>query len=307
VIDVVIVTSNSREVVLDCLANLNSSWIATTCVVDNAGADGSLEAIASAYPRTLIVRLDEPRALSFAYNRGAERGSADFVLFLNDDVFASRNAIDGLAVALEEDKEAVAAAGRLVDARDGSTQLEYQPRGFPTLTTFLASLAGIQDMWPTNPWTGGHLRNPLSETDTVCVDYAPGACVLIRRAAFEAVRGWDERYAFWFEDVDLAWRLRPLGTLLYVPTAVFRHVGGHSGNRLSRAQVVARAYPSTLLYGEKHMIGWRRRMLGLAFAVAGGLKAPLAAKRDPELADAYRGARKAGMRLIFGRTSKSAG
>ena len=119
------------------------------------------------------------RALSFAYNRGAEQGTAEFVLFLNDDVFASARAIDKLVASLERRPDAVAAAGRLVDPGNGSTQLEYQPRRFPTLATFLAALAGIQKLWPTNPWTGAHLRDPLDEA-------APGACLLIRRQAFQA-------------------------------------------------------------------------------------------------------------------------
>jgi N-acetylglucosaminyl-diphospho-decaprenol L-rhamnosyltransferase len=300
VIDVVVVTADSREVVLECLAHVQDPRIETTTVVDNAGSDGSSVAIAGAFPTIDVVRLDEPRALSFAYNRGAEQGSAAFVLFLNDDVFASASAIEALADTLEGRPDCVAAAGRLVDPENGSTQIEYQPRRFPTLVTFLASLAGLQHAWPANPWTGAHIRHLLDETETVSVDYAPGACLLIRRQAFEAAGAWDERYAFWYEDVDLARRLQRFGRILYVPTAAFRHVGGHSGRRLNRAEVVRRSYSSILLYGEKHLTGWRRRLLGTAFALSGGVKAPLAARRDPDLARAYRGIRKAGLRLALG-------
>jgi GT2 family glycosyltransferase len=299
VIDVVVVTANSREIVLECLAHLDDPRVEKTIVVDNAGSDGAPAAIAAAFPATVVVRLDEPRPLSFAYNRGAEQGSADLTLFLNDDVFASAGAIDRLAAALERRPDAVVAAGRLVDPRDGSTQLEYLPRRFPTLATFLASLAGLQHVWPTNPWTGGHIRDPLAESQTVEVDYAPGACLLIRRQAFQAAGGWDERYAFWYEDVDLARRLRSFGHVIYVPGAVFRHVGGHSGRRLSRAEVVRRSYSGTLRYGELHMTGWRRRLLGAAFAFSGAVKAPLAARRDPDLANAYRGVRRAGLHLAL--------
>ena len=300
-IDVVIVTANSREIVLDCLAHVESSLVARTIVVDNAGSDGSAAAIAEAFPATNIVTLEEPRPLSSAYNRGAEAASADSLLFLNDDVFASPGAIDTLAAALDERQDAVAAAGRLVDPEDGTTQREYQPRGFPTLATFLAALAGLQDVWPTNPWTGRHLRQPLDDTETAVVDYAPGACLLVRRAAFEALGGWDERYAFWYEDVDLALRLGRFGHVLYVPTAVFGHVGGHSGRRLSRAEVVRRSYSGVLRYGEGHLPGWRRRLLGAAFALSATVKAPLVQRRDAELASAYRSVRQAGLRLARGR------
>jgi N-acetylglucosaminyl-diphospho-decaprenol L-rhamnosyltransferase len=301
VIDVVVVTANSREIVLECLAHLDDPSVGRTIVVDNAGSDGSPAAIAEAFPASVVVRLNEPQSLSFAYNRGAEEGSAEFTLFLNDDVFACPGSIGGLVAALEQRPEAVAAAGRLVDPDDGSTQREYQPRRFPTLASFLASLAGVHKIWPGNPWTGSHLRAPLDEAETAAVDYAPGACLLVRRQTFEAAGGWDDRYAFWFEDVDLAQRLRRFGQVLYVPTAVFRHVGGHSGRRLSNAEVIRRSYSGTLRYGETHMTGWRRRVLGAAFAFSGAVKAPLAARRDPDLARAYRSVRKAALRLALGR------
>lgn len=300
-IDVVVVTADSREVVLECLAQLGDRRVETTVVVDNAGSDGSAAAIGEAFPATVVVRLDEARPLSFAYNRGAEQGSAELTLFLNDDVFASAGALGTLAAALEERPDAVAAAGRLVDPEGGATQREYQPRPFPTLATFLAALAGLHKVWPANPWTGSHLRRPLDETETVAVDYAPGACLLVRREAFRSVGGWDERYAFWYEDVDLARRLGRFGRVLYVPTAVFRHVGGHSGRRLSRAEMIRRSYSGALRYGETYLSGWRRRLLGTAFAFAGAVRGPLAGRHDPDLARAYRGARRAGLRLALGR------
>jgi N-acetylglucosaminyl-diphospho-decaprenol L-rhamnosyltransferase len=300
VIDVVIVTADSRELVLDCLAHVESSRVDRTIVVDNAGSDGSAAAIAATFPAITVVRLDEPRPLSFAYNRGAEAGSAGAILFLNDDVFPSPGAIDALAAALEEARNAVAAAGRLVDPDDGVTQREYLPRPFPTLATFLAALLGVNDAWPTNPWTGRHLRHPLDETATAVVDYAPGACLLVLRPAFDALGGWDERYVFWYEDVDLARRLRRFGQVLYVPTAVFRHVGGHSARKLSCADVLARSHSGVLRYGEAHLVGWRRRLLGAAFALSSTVKAPLARRRDPELAGAYRSVRQAGLRLARG-------
>jgi GT2 family glycosyltransferase len=301
VIDVVVVTADSKEMVLHCLQELGAPSIVTLTVVDNGSQDGTGEAVLAAFPSVQLVRLPDPHGLAAAFNRGAERGQAPLILFLNDDVLAAPGAIEELARALDRNESAVAAAGRLVDPVDGSTQLEYQPKPFPTAATFLAALAGVPRVWPGNPWTGRQLRSPLDERETVVVDQPPGACLLVRRDVFELLGGWDEGYAFWYEDVDLARRLQEHGSVLYVPTAVFRHVGGHSARRLSRAEVIERSYGGTLRYTEQHLARRQQRVVGAAFALAGAVRRLSVRHRDPVLGDVYRRVRQRAAALVFGR------
>jgi N-acetylglucosaminyl-diphospho-decaprenol L-rhamnosyltransferase len=299
VIDVVVVTADSREMVLGCLRHLSEPRIAKTVVVDNGSVDGTAQAIAEGFPSVEVLRLEKPEGLASAFNRGAARGSSSLLLFLNDDILAAEGAIARLAESLEGNPDVVAVAGRLIDPQSGATQLEYQPKRFPTPMTFLSSLAGLHRVWPHNPWTGAHLRRPLDERETVRVDQPSGACLLVRREAFEQIGGWDDGYSFWYEDVDLARRLRSKGAVLYVPAAVFGHVGGYSARRLSRAEVVERSYTGTLRYAEKHL-GARRRIVGAAFALTATVKAPLVKRRDPQLAAAYRRLRRQALELALG-------
>lgn len=70
---------------------------------------------------------------------------------------------------------------------------------------------------------------PLGETFSACA-----AAMLVRREAFEAAGGFDERYFCYFEDVDLGFRLRLLGwRILQAPDAIVAHVGGGSTGRRS--------------------------------------------------------------------------
>ncbi|HET8653194.1 MAG TPA: glycosyltransferase family 2 protein [Gaiellaceae bacterium] len=296
-IDAVVATRDSRELVLECVEQLRSPLLDRVIVVDNGSVDGTAEALRMARPEVRVVSVGRPEGLSYAYNRGGEAGAAELILFLNDDVLATEEAIGALAGALTADRGAAAAAGRLVDPQDGSTQIEYQPRRFPTLSSFVAMFAGLERLWPRNPITGRHRRRPLDEKTTVPVDYAPGACLLVRRADFEAVGGWDERFEFWFEDVDLERRLAERGRVLYVPTAPFAHVGGHSARRLSRAELVARHYRGALAYGDKHFGRARRMGLGLLFGAVAGVRI-LTSHRDPAQADAYRAVARSAIGLL---------
>jgi N-acetylglucosaminyl-diphospho-decaprenol L-rhamnosyltransferase len=255
-------------------------------VVDNASDDGTSEAVAGR--GVDVLRLERPAGLAAAYNRGAERTRADLILFLNDDVLVNRESLSTLVQALAARPTAVAAAGRLVDAKDGRTQTGYLPQAFPTLRGLVAMLAG-----------GAPRRATVGEIETVAVDHPVGACLLVRRTAFAAVGGWDEEFEFWYEDVDLARRLRVHGELLYVPAAPFVHVGGHTAQRLSRAQLVSRHYRGALLYAAKHFGRAERLGAGLAYALAAAGKLPLT--RESESRRVYGRVFRNGLRVAAGR------
>ena len=139
----------------------------------------------------------------------------------------------------------------------------------------------------------------LSDQGTVVVDQPPGACLLVRRTAFRAIGGWDEGFEFWYEDVDLARRLRAQGDVLYVPSAPFAHVGGHSARRLSQAEVVSRHYRGALLYSYKHFRAPARVATGLLYAAASVARWPLS--RDADSRDAYARVLRNGLRVAAGR------
>jgi N-acetylglucosaminyl-diphospho-decaprenol L-rhamnosyltransferase len=302
-VDVVIPTFNARELMLRCLQRLEHPVIAQTVVVDDASTDGTSDALSTSYPKVRVVTLDHHRGLSYALNRGAKAGEADFVLFLNNDVFPLGDAIGRLYRALEDDPLANSAGGRLVDPGTERTQDSYQPRALPGLMGLVVRLSGIERAWPSNPWTGQHLRHPLDAIATVRTDRQPaGSCLLVRRTAFERVGGWDEGYWFWYEDVDLSRRLAELGDALYVPTAMFEHVGRASTSGWARHEQHKRLYHGTLRYAERHLPRWQQVLLGILMALVTLPRiAWFATRSQPEALRSYRHLLGEGRALATGR------
>src|SRR3954468_779140 len=162
-VDAVVVTSNSRDVALKCLAHLGDPAIDRVVLVDNASGDGTIDAVRERFPDVDTVRFDTHSGLSAAFNAGAARTAAPLILFLNDDIFAAGGAVSRLAAELEARPDAVSAGGRLVNPDEvGATQDQYRPRRFPTLMTFFMTLTGTDRLWKQNPWSGGHLRDRLN-------------------------------------------------------------------------------------------------------------------------------------------------
>jgi GT2 family glycosyltransferase/2-polyprenyl-3-methyl-5-hydroxy-6-metoxy-1,4-benzoquinol methylase len=299
-IDAVFLTSNSRDQALECLAHLQEPDVASVVVVDNASDDGTSHAVRTAHPDVTVVALEKPVGMAAALNRGASLGRAPFVLYLNDDVFAAPGSVRILLRTLQESDEAVAAGGRLVN-EDLTTQDQYRPRNFPSPKTVVARLLGLERLWPRNPWTGSHLRRPLDEHTTVAVDQPAGACILVRRSIAERIGGWDERYWFWYEDVDFCRRLAREGSLLYVPAAPFRHVGGATARRLRRVDGHRRNFHGALIYADSHFAAPGRTLIGVTLAVIGMARALRAAPSDRYAARIYADVVRASMALLLRR------
>ena len=297
-VDIVIVTADTREMVLRCVDRLGGR---RPIVVDNASSDGTVAAIRERRPDVEVVDLGHQVGFAAACNRGADRGRSPLILFLNSDILALDGAVEVLVDELEAHPEAVAAGGRLVDPGTLATQHRYGPKPFPTLATFAVRLSGAEQLWPSNPWTAQHVRRPPDERATSRVDQPAGACLLVRRRVFDALGGFDEGFWFWYEDVDLARRLADRGALLYVPGAVFEHVGGASFAGWGRAQSVRSLTHGIVHYADLHFS--RGQRLGLA-ALLVGLSAPRAVvfrAHDPELAAVHRAILHAAASLALGR------
>jgi N-acetylglucosaminyl-diphospho-decaprenol L-rhamnosyltransferase len=301
-VDAVIPTFNAAELLRRCLERLDDPAVARVIVVDDVSTDGTREVAESFGSRVSLVRLSEHRGLAHALNRGVTQGDAEFVLFLNNDVFARPGAIGRLVDALRADPEAASAGGRLVDPGTDRTQDSYLPRALPELTGVCVRVVGVERFWKRNPWTGQHLRRPLDLHRTTRVDRQPaGACLLVRRAALAAIGGWDERYWIWYEDVDLSRRLAQVGYALYVPDAVFEHVGGASTGHYPRAEQHRRLYHGTMRYGEAYFSRSRRAALGLVVMAVSLPRIAYFSLRDREAASVYRQIFRGGLALVRGR------
>ncbi len=303
-VDVVIVSFDTREMTAGCVdALLGDRRLASIVVVDNASTDGTAAALQRRFgERVDVVRLDTAHGYAAANNRGSVRGTAEHVLYLNSDILVTPGALDTLVHALEADPGASCAGGRLVDPETLRTQDAYRPRPFPGLRNFAVILTGVEEAWPSNPVTRRYHGASVVTERTVAVDAQPAAAaLLVRRAQTEAIGGFDERFWFWFEDADIVRRLIDRGRVLYVPEAVFRHIGGGTFAAWSKVQQIRSVHHGMLHYGDAQFGRLRRAALG-AIAVAVSLpRIVLLGRSRPEEAAAWRAVAAAGGALVAGR------
>ena len=228
----IIVNYNAGETLQQCVgALLKSTEPTTITIIDNASSDHSAENLQSFYGNHQNVEfLFNATNLGFspAVNPVARRSDASWILILNPDCILERETLGRLKSALEKDPGA-ALAGPAV--RDESGRLQRATmRRFPGPWKSLMSATGL---WRLGKWFpvfhGVEVDTSKLTTDPEICDAVSGACMLVRRSAFEAVGFLDEGYAMHCEDLDLMYRLKDQGWhCLYVPQAGSVHQQGLS-------------------------------------------------------------------------------
>jgi N-acetylglucosaminyl-diphospho-decaprenol L-rhamnosyltransferase len=244
-VDVVIVSYNSRAHLRGCVELVAGLDDVHVIVVDNASTDGSLETIADLSITRLP--LDQNKGFAYGCNVGWRRGDAPWVLFLNPDAKIDAPSLWRLVRVLEADEHVAAAAPRVVHP-DGS--LAFSLRRFPRLGSTYAQALFLHRLFPKAPWSGEVVRDEAVYTRQGSPDWVSGACILVRRPALDEIGGFDDGFFLYGEDVDLCRRLRDAGyDLRYEPMATCVHEGGASAPRSSLLSVLA---ASRARYARKH-------------------------------------------------------
>jgi GT2 family glycosyltransferase len=196
-------------------------------VVDNASGDAIGRRISAEISGARVIVEPENRGYGAACNRGARETNRDFVLFLNSDAIVQEEAVDALAAALDRDDRAAAVGPRLQNA-DGTLQPSILR--LPTLRRVFYESSGLAFLMGGRGPFRGHSATREDHSRLQEVECVKGAALLVRRAAFEEVGGFDEKFFLYAEESDLCARLRLRGWLtLFEPSARVVHRGGASG------------------------------------------------------------------------------
>ncbi|MCW2492459.1 MAG: wbbL2 [Frankiales bacterium] len=211
-------------------------------LADNGSHDGAPEA-ATARDNVTLLRTGANLGFGQAANRGVAATGSEWVVVANPDVVWAPGSLDELMAAAQRWPRA-GSLGPLI--RTDAGDLYPSARELPSLGQGIGH-ALLGSRWPSNPWSAGYRR----DNDAIAerpAGWLSGSCLLIRRAAFDAVGGFDPAYFMYFEDVDLGDRLGRAGWQnVYVPSAEVVHLGGHSTSK-RRSDMLAEHHRSAWTY-----------------------------------------------------------
>jgi GT2 family glycosyltransferase len=98
----------------------------------------------------------------------------------------------------------------------------------------------------------GYVMTEWDHEQSASVDHVIGAFYLVRRSVFEELRGFDERYFLYLEDLDFSFRARKAGWhSYYLAEGHAYHVGGGTSSQVKAARLFY-SLRSRILYAFKH-------------------------------------------------------
>ncbi len=225
---IIVISYNTRDKTLACLESIYAQENAGSIrviVVDNDSRDGSPAAIRAAFPQADVIDSGSNLGFARAVNLGADHSVEEYLLLLNPDALLLPGSLAALIGFAEANPQYGIYGGRIVDG-NGVTD-PSSCWGSPTLWSLACFATGASTAFAQIP-----LFNPESlggwERDTVReVPVITGCLLLVRRSAFLAVGGMDQRYFLYSEDAEFCLRAAGLGyRSVVVPDAVIRHEGG---------------------------------------------------------------------------------
>jgi len=265
---VVVVDHHRPDLLADALRALDASdrrpEVVVAVATDTTEAPPLPADLAGSPVEAQVVVIADNPGYAAACNRGAARIGTDWLLFLNADVIVEPGCLGRVLHAVSGDPGIGIVTCRLVKP-DGSLDHACH-RGIPSVLDALSYKLRLDRLVPRSRRLGHYRLTWLDPSGTHDVEACTGAFLCIRREAFEAVGGWDERYRFYAEDLDLCLRVTRAGwRVRYVGDASALHLKGASSHfrrrrrdldeveRRTRARARSAAVASHQLFYREHL------------------------------------------------------
>jgi GT2 family glycosyltransferase len=227
-LSVIVVTWNTRGLVLDCLASVSAALTPAISVeilvVDNGSSDGSAAAVRRAYPAARVIALPENAGFAAGCNAGLRVSRGRHVLLLNSDARVLPQTLERCLAFLDRHPD-VGIVGPRLHSPGGCPQNSVH--NFPIAATELLPKALFQFLFrrrfPSRRWLGEEPRD---------VEAVNGAAIFARAAFVRDVGPLPEDYFFFLEETEWCRRARAAGwRVVYLPAAVAIHIAGASSKR----------------------------------------------------------------------------
>ena len=205
-VSIIIVNYNGLRFLKDCFDSLKKITYPNYEIifVDNASFDKSVDFVSANYPFVRIVNNQNNLGFCIANNEASHLAKGEYLFFLNNDTKVDSQVVTMLVEQMERDNS-TGICGCKIMSYDGSayfhTGLGIDIFGYP--------IANYK------------------------VFYVEGSSLMIKKALFHQLGGFDEKYFFFHEDIDLAWRVWLAGfKVTALPEAIIYHVySGTAGGK----------------------------------------------------------------------------
>jgi len=239
-LSVIIPSWNTADVTVKCVKTVNQFLPeAKIVIVDNASSDDSVVKLRRLNYKNLKIIINSTNlGYAKACNIGAKNCQTDFVLFFNSD---SEMLDDSLLKVIDYYQQNPNMG--IIGLKMLNPDLTIQPSAFPPQTI----LNAFKEFWLKQPTYSKYLPPGNQPAEVFAVS---GGALLIKKKILDQIGGWNEKYFFYYEDIDICRQAHRFGyKVIYYPQTSVIHRHGLSGKSLATGENQwKRLIPSSILY-----------------------------------------------------------
>ncbi|NDV48809.1 MULTISPECIES: glycosyltransferase family 2 protein [unclassified Salipiger] len=255
-VSILIVSYNTRALTLKAIETLLAAGgdvLAEVIVYDNASQDGSAEAIRERFPQIQTVASLENLGFAKANNLASQLAHAEMLLLLNPDTETYANAVANLLAFARRNPQGGIYGGRTVFP-DGSLNPGSCCNRI-SIHSQLCRALYLDKIFPGSGFFNAEAIGNWKRDSERRVDVVVGCFLMIPKALWDRLGGFDLKYFMYGEEADLCHRARALGyTPMVTPEATIMHLVGASTNvRAEKILLVGQAR-ATLI--REHWAPW---------------------------------------------------
>lgn len=228
-VSVIINNYNTKDTLRECLTNLfNDNYENIEVIVwDNASTDGAPQMVTSEFPTVNLLASKKNKGVSFGYNRAFEVASGEYILYIGSDAFPKKEVIIGLVEYMNLNPQVGLSTAKLV-TRDGSLDMDAH-RGFPTPWTAATHFSRINRIFKKSRIFNQYFREYEDFAKPHEIDACISHFMFVPKKVVEQIKGWDEDYFVYGEDIDFCYRIKMAGyKIMYLPQFEVLHYKGTS-------------------------------------------------------------------------------
>ena len=243
ILSVVILNYNVRYFLELCLHSVKAATTninAEIIVVDNNSHDGSCEMVKQLFPEVILKENKENLGFSKGNNQGVAVAKGEYICILNPDTVVPEDVFSQL-LKFSKTKENLGIVGcKLID---GSGKfLPESKRNIPVVKVALQKIRGN---------SANYYANHVQKDEVAKVNILVGAFMFMKRSVYNQLKGFDEDYFMYGEDIDLSYKAIKAGLdNYYLGATAAIHYKGES--TLKDKSYAKRFYGAMQIFYKKH-------------------------------------------------------
>jgi len=252
-LSIIIVNYNVRYFIEACLHSVEKACKninAEIFVVDNASTDDSKLVLPQLFPNIHFIWNEVNLGFSKANNLAIKKATGQYILFLNPDTIVPEDCFEKCLSFFSTHHDAGALGVHMIDG-NGNFHKESK-RSFPAPAVSLYKMFGLAELFPNSKIFASYYAGHLPENKTASVEVLSGAFIMISKKIMDRVKGFDEDYFMYAEDIDLSYRIKKTGfkNYYFADTSII-HFKGESTKKTD-AEYVQHFYGAMKLFVHKH-------------------------------------------------------